>query len=631
MNSYRSDIDGLRAIAVIAVIFFHADLGLPGGYLGVDVFFVISGYLITSIILRDVKERRFSFMGFYERRARRILPALTAVCAACILPAYLLMLPDQFEAFGWSLIGVASFVSNIVFYSGGGYFGSAAETEPLLHTWSLAVEEQFYLIFPLMILVSWRLTGRLGTLVVILAFVLISLALSHWASSVKPLANFFLTPTRVWELFAGSLCALAHERYKRVPNNTLAALGLCIVIACILSFHENTPMPSLFGLIPIAGTMLIMLFGSQTGGAGLILSSRPMVWVGLVSYSAYLIHQPLLAFLRLAVVEPSAFSIAATTGAVAPLSYLSWRYVEQPFRRPAPDGAAARLLVFTMSGAALMFLGLCGVAFVVGDGFASRYTDEQRALLQFQSYPARRQLYRQQSCMLMPQEDIAVHAPDCTPVGASYAIWGDSHAAALSVGFRAIDPLIAQLTAGACPPILDYRSKQNQKCAEINQNVLIRLRSANPRVIVLEANWSGYIDDPAVYGAFSDTVDTLLGQVPNAELWIVGTMPQWKPSLPMLLVKRHNPLAYPNNLQIEPLLRRRLEHSDERLSNLAASHNRVSFFSIIDLICNVSGCPAIVADGERTEPLVWDSAHMTELGANFVVQKLLASRRELDN
>jgi len=278
---YRSEIDGLRAVAVVPVILFHAGVaGFSGGYVGVDVFFVISGYLITTIILNDLEAGRFSIARFYERRARRILPALSVVLLCCIPFAWLWMLPQELVAFGKSLVATMLFGSNVLFWKESGYFDPAVELKPLLHTWSLAIEEQYYLLFPVTLALIWR--WRKSAVLPSLVFViLVSLAISEWGSRNAPSANFYLLPSRVWELLVGALTAFRFgNSYKR--SHTLGLLGLGLIVCAVFFLDATTPMPSLWTLLPVIGTALILGFGRDATVVAKLLSIKPLVGLGLI-------------------------------------------------------------------------------------------------------------------------------------------------------------------------------------------------------------------------------------------------------------------------------------------------------------------------------------------------------------
>lgn len=359
--NYRSDIDGLRALAVLPVMLFHAGIpGFSGGFVGVDIFFVISGYLITGILLGELARERFSLVGFYERRARRILPALFLVLLACVPFAWLWMLPDQMRSFGQGLVAVSFFVSNIFLWRESGYFAPAAELNPLLHTWSLAVEEQFYLFFPLLLLFMWRYARGL-IVSALVALAVASLALSEVGWRIAPDANFYLGPTRAWELLFGALCAWRLKGREQKGQGALAALGLAMILFSILRFDEGTPFPSLYALVPVAGTALIILFSAPTTKTHRLLSQRAFVGVGLLSYSAYLWHQPVFAFARLGPFPPLGpgpmFGLCLLT---LTLAYLSWRYVETPFRARGALTLPGRQAFLAGSFALILLFGLGG-------------------------------------------------------------------------------------------------------------------------------------------------------------------------------------------------------------------------------------------------------------------------------
>lgn len=300
---YRRDIDGLRAVAVLPVIFFHAGFPLfSGGFVGVDVFFVISGYLITGIILSELAAGKFSIITFYERRARRILPALFFVIAVSMILAWLWLLPGDMRDFSDSVFAVALFFSNVVFWRRTDYFATSSELAPLLHTWSLAVEEQFYLFFPPLLILVWRFS-RQHLLAVIIILSTLSLAIAQWGVAHEPGAAFYLLPTRGWELALGSAIAIwCHKR--SVPtlgpaiDQTLSLLGLTLIAGSVFLYDEHTPSPGLAMLAPTIGTGLILLYAKPATWAARLLSLPPLVTVGLLSYSAYLWHQPLFAFAR---------------------------------------------------------------------------------------------------------------------------------------------------------------------------------------------------------------------------------------------------------------------------------------------------------------------------------------------
>lgn len=346
---YRPEIDGLRALAVVPVILSHAGLGVfHGGFVGVDVFFVISGFLITGILLDEQSTGRFSLLGFYERRARRILPALFLVMACCVPLSWWMMLPEELQNFGQSLVATVAFANNVLLTLTSGYWSLASEFKPLLHTWSLGVEEQFYVLFPLMLLALQRVGARvlLGWL---LGVALLSLLLAEVGSVRHPTGAFYLLPTRAWELLLGSVAAVAlREGWLQGASPRVqqvgGLLGLVGIVASVCLFGPETPSPSLWLLVPTLGAVAIVLFARPGTWSHAVLASRPMVAIGLISYSAYLWHQPLFAFARVASREqPSMGLMLGLCVLSLLLARLSWQWVEQPMRRA---GGVDRKTVF---------------------------------------------------------------------------------------------------------------------------------------------------------------------------------------------------------------------------------------------------------------------------------------------
>ncbi len=371
---YRSEIDGLRALAVLPVILYHAGLpGFPAGFVGVDVFFVISGYLISSILLNELQAGTFTLSGFYERRARRILPALFLVLATCLPLAWWLLLPHELEGFARSLIAVILFLSNLLFWQESDYFAAEAELIPLLHTWSLAVEEQFYLLFPLLLLLGWRL-GKTRLTVLIVLVATLSLAFSEWLWRVDAGANFYGLPSRAWELMLGALAALyLHQRPQ--PGGWLAQglalLGLALVLGSAMLLDNSLPFPSLYALLPTVGATLIILFATPNNGAGKLLSLPPLVGVGLISYSAYLWHQPLLVFARIQPYrEPDAWLLGTTAALSLLLAWLSWRFVERPFRVRQRFSRWGIFLLALLGSCTFLAI---GVGLLAADGVPGRF------------------------------------------------------------------------------------------------------------------------------------------------------------------------------------------------------------------------------------------------------------------
>jgi len=381
---YRAEIDGLRAIAVVPIILFHAGFEyFSGGFVGVDVFFVISGYLITTIILSEKEQGTFSLVNFYERRFRRILPALFMVMLVSLIFSLLWLMPSYMEDFSQSLMAVSTFSSNILFWRESGYWEISNELKPLLHTWSLAVEEQYYVLYPLFLMQIWhfRKDWILGSFIVIAA---ISLATAQWGAYNKPIPTFYLLPTRGWELAIGAGIAYYFLYRKQTVrtllshksvNEALGLLGLLMISYAVYVFDKGTPFPSLYALVPTVGTGLIILFSSSQTMVGRLLSIKPLVAVGLISYGAYLWHWPLLVFARhLSLTEPSELTFAILALLSFPLAYLSWRYIEKPFRTKS---IFSRKTIFTLSFIGSVLFITVGLAGHFSNGFEDFWLSRQ--------------------------------------------------------------------------------------------------------------------------------------------------------------------------------------------------------------------------------------------------------------
>ncbi|MCK5725218.1 MAG: acyltransferase [Thiotrichaceae bacterium] len=371
---YRSEIDGLRAFAVVPVVLFHAGFtGLSGGFIGVDIFFVISGYLISSIILGELEKGTFTLTSFYERRARRILPALFFVLLVCLPFAWIYLFPSELIDFGKSLIAVPLFSSNFLFWQSSGYFAQDSESITLLHTWSLAVEEQFYVFFPLIMMVLWRF----GTKVLFFFLAVIgvmSLAYTEIGWRNYPDANFFLIFSRAWELLIGVAVAF-YLIFKRpsislLTSQILSLIGLLAVVGSIVFLDKSYPFPSLYALIPTLGAAFIIAFCRSGTIVHSLLSNRVIVGIGLISYSTYLWHLPLFVYAKMILDEPSLPIMALLASLSLLLGFISWRFVEKPFR---DKNNYTRKQIFIASLVGSFVFILIGASLVYMQGAEFRY------------------------------------------------------------------------------------------------------------------------------------------------------------------------------------------------------------------------------------------------------------------
>ncbi|MEM8750013.1 MAG: acyltransferase family protein [Pseudomonadota bacterium] len=474
---YRREVDGLRAVAVVPVILFHAGFDtFGGGFVGVDVFFVISGYLITTIILNELDAGRFSLLNFYERRARRILPALFFVMLVCLPFAWAWLMPGDMKDFAQSIVAVSTFSSNILFWQESGYFDTASELKPLLHTWSLAVEEQYYIIFPVFLMLIWQF-GRRAVVIVLGLFFALSLGLAQWGAHNSPTAAFYLLPMRGWELLIGAFVAFWLQKGQRAQPGAVSQiaslLGLLLILYSIFAYDKSTPFPGFYALVPTLGVALILVFAVDGTCTNRLLGQPFLVGLGLVSYSAYLWHQPLFAFVRYrSLHEPSHVTMVILSLFTFALAYGSWRYVEKPFRNKA---RIARASIFKFAVTATVLFASLGIVGHTSFGFPDRVRNghalgplDEKNRPNFGLSPVcERQYTESPACVSGPRP--------------TALLWGDSFAmhlaGALSNGPQPL--AFRQHTLSSCLPLLDLSIVGNGKsrawadgCIEQNNRVL---------------------------------------------------------------------------------------------------------------------------------------------------------------
>jgi peptidoglycan/LPS O-acetylase OafA/YrhL len=649
---YRREIDGLRAVAVIPVILYHAGFGtFAGGYVGVDVFFVISGYLITSIIVSDQRAGKFTLVNFYGRRARRLLPALFLVIF-CTLPfAWFWMLPQDLKAFSDSVIAVSVFASNIYFYASTGYFETAAELKPLLHTWSLAVEEQYYLLFPVFLMLTWRLGTRWVVALLSIAAA-VSLGAAQWGSTTNPSFAFFMLPTRGWEILLGALIALyllpqrgAARSANRSVRQSISVVGLLLILYAVFAFDRETPYPSFYTLLPTVGTGLIILFAAGDTIVGSILGSWILVGIGLISYSAYLWHQPLFAFARLRTLdEPGHVLLIALALASFGLAYFSWKYVEMPFRRAH---VITRKQVFAFGATCSLILITLGAIGSLGKGFKNRFDAAVIAQLEPPS-----------GTLSTCNEHFAKTAGATCVLGDSavaptMALIGDSHAMRLT---KRLSEMLAErhqsaiaYAEGGCIPFLDIGERThnlgNDNCRDyVRSSYADIINNRSIERVVLFSEWSLYTEGVR-YGSrhisyFSDAETRATGVQENLAVFerglqrtkialenagkkiiVVKSVPEYDASVPATLAK-----AMLLDSRIPPA--RLMTHEKFALRNKLAEDafsaaNLGSWADVVEpvrLFCDQRYCS--YADA-RSNSLYEDDNHLSYLGSWIVVDEIL--------
>lgn len=481
---YRPEIDGLRAIAVLPVIFFHADFSFfKGGFIGVDVFFVISGYLITHIILNALQNETFSLAKFYERRARRILPALFTVMLISIPLSTVFLEPNHLKSFFKSVIGVSLFSSNFIFWLESSYWGIASEMKPLIHTWSLAVEEQYYFIFPLFLMLCWPFRKWVMLTLLLLATV-VSLFLAQYFSTTDPDVSFFLLPTRFWEIGIGALIAFLlkfdstiYSNIKSIPtvNNFLAGLGLTLILLSMVAFNSKTLHPGFLTLVPVLGTSMVILFATPQNRTGKILTQKWLVWIGLLSYSAYLWHQPLFAIAKHATLEtPTTLTMSSLMLLTFVLSYLTYLYIETPFRN-SQFLTQKKVFLFSILGSMFFILiavfgasNLSKVSLIYSEEYALRRAYIKQAGVDRSKAVTQLACHHVKSGKLKNLDDFFDNWNCIGDSGQPYfkgkiAIFGDSHAADKSwmLRLQGFNPL--QVGGTGC----SLMTRKNNRCGKL--------------------------------------------------------------------------------------------------------------------------------------------------------------------
>ena len=495
----RRDIDGLRALAVIPVVLFHFGFSaFSGGFVGVDVFFVISGFLITSILFRDIGAQRFSFIDFWARRARRILPALSVVMLAVLALGWLLLAAKDFSQLGRAVRYQSLFMSNILFMREDGYFEPASDLKPLLHTWSLAVEEQYYIVFPLLMALLMRHVRHWRWM--LFALMLMSFAMNIAFIGRKPDLAFFSLPTRAWELLCGAMLAvLPASRHSVHPwfRQWVGLAGLIAVLTAVFTFDKATVFPGWAALLPVIGAAALIWSGSHAPSCRptwvvRLLSARVLVWIGLLSYSFYLWHWPVYVYANAISVDGiQPWEAAGWILLALGLAWLSWRFVELPFREKR--WLAGRRPMLLGAGLAMAALVVAGVVVRSADGFPQRLTGRALEYAQSREWRA-----GQMECLLTPsdnQPDKACLVGSNKDAPVKQLFWGDSHAAALL-------PALEQSGTGegravwlysmsGCPPILS--ADPPQRCKDFNERTMEQVRRLQIRDVVLASNWSLYV------------------------------------------------------------------------------------------------------------------------------------------
>jgi peptidoglycan/LPS O-acetylase OafA/YrhL len=650
---YRADIDGLRAIAVLSVVGFHAfPFWIKGGFIGVDIFFVISGFLISINIIGSLERNSFSFIEFYSRRIKRIFPALLLVLIVCFVFGWFALLADEYKQLGKHIAGGTFFVSNFLFWNESGYFDNAAETKPLLHLWSLGIEEQFYIVWPLLLWLAWK--KRFSLLTITIAVAIISFALNISKMHSDAVAAFYSPQTRIWELLAGSVlahmtlhkknifpkfkqrldtwlglidCAQAPEANSNTLRNVYSVFGAVLIAIGILVITKEKHFPGWWAMLPTVGAVLIISAGTQAWLNRAVLSNRVLVWFGLISYPLYLWHWPLLSFARIYSehMPPLELRIALVVLSVV-LAWMTYHFIEKPIR--FDSNSKVWLLVALMAG-----MGAIGVYVYTHNGIGWR-TPKFIEELSRSNYDVKAG-WREHECYLPTEDDSSKFAELCIEKDKRPLVflWGDSYAAALYPGLKSLQKsysfAIAQHTASACAPLLGWQNPDRKFCKNINDTNIALIAKIKPDIVLLHSNWfaeyvPGYREGKEIYYDISKLEVTVseLKKLGLRNIILIGPPPQWQDSLSKQLVNH-----WKNNLQIGvPPVRLRvglvdsIPALDVRMESLSKQLG-VHYISAYLAMCNKEGC-LTRRTLEDTGITTFDNGHFSEHGSVMLFEKI---------
>ncbi|MDR3576821.1 MAG: acyltransferase family protein [Anaerolineaceae bacterium] len=628
---YRPDIDGLRAIAVLFVILFHAWPSLvPGGFVGVDVFFVISGFLITGIINDAVTKDRFSFSHFYARRLRRLIPSLLIVIACVLVVGWITETNNDYRFLGRAATASLLFFANIFFYLTSNYFDVTADNNILLHMWSLGVEEQFYLFWPILVLLSHVLKRPRSLL---LGISLLSFVVNVWLRHADVSADFYLLPSRLWELSTGGLLIFFPWDNLRgvLKCHAMGVGGLALILLSGGLLNEKLSFPGYWAAFPVGGAVLLIAAGSASWVNKAILSVAPLRFVGRISYQLYLWHWPLLVFARRLGLE-GAWEIIGILVMAFAASWMTERFVERPFRFPRHHqawltrravpvliGGVAVLLVLSQTVHALRLRALDAPLWVQDLGHY-KYDWGKK--------------YRFHTCFLDGADTFSDFCVHPAGIGADLkrpivVLWGDSHAAHLYPGLSRIAVqmgfTLIQLTSSGCPPLVGVAVEARPHCQDTRRHELEEIARIHPDSIILGAFWGLYNGQegwPQISLQQLDATLVRLHQMGIKKIVVVGPVPVWQPTLPDALIAwqqktgaRLWPDRIKDGLKTEPF------EFDPQL-RAVVERNGAIYVSALSVFCDGTGCLTLGSQSGESEPLTWDYGHLTDSGSALLAAEI---------
>lgn len=659
---YRPDIDGLRAIAVLSVVAYHAFPNrINGGFIGVDVFFVISGFLISTIIFDNLDRGTFSFSEFYARRINRIFPALLLILIASYTFGWFALLADEYKQLGKHIAGGAGFVSNIVLLKEVGYFDNSAETKPLLHLWSLGIEEQFYILWPPLLWLAWKRNFNLLRITIVVASVFFYLNIKGIKGDV--VATFYSPQTRFWELLCGSVLAwislykkgifatfrfkldswLAKTIYKEsretdgeTLSNALSLLGFLLLIYGFLQINKNLNFPGKWAVVPVLGAVLIILAGAKAWINRIILTNKFIVWFGLISFPLYLWHWPLLSFARIIESEtPSKMIRIAAVFLSIILAWATYKFIEQPIRLGKHTRVKTTTLFFLM-----VAVGCIGYNTYSRDGLAFRLKDREEFVDYFEnSFPNWKYfkkinlpvVWRSECAFFNGKKYLEENVMDPKPVeqidkscylrdlrfDKSVLIWGDSHAQALAPGVNKYIPKnwqVLQVASSGCSPNPNVEAPSSiNQCDQSNYFALKTIRMTKPDVVVV-AQANGH--SPKSMREISEKLETLGVK----KILFLGPTPQWTTDLPKIMA-RQLWLTKPKRTHLG-LNQEILNNNKLLLKNFKASE-KSQFIDVIDFFCNKNGCFTFTNTDMKDSIITWDYGHLTPSASKYFAKNRL--------
>jgi peptidoglycan/LPS O-acetylase OafA/YrhL len=661
---YRPDIDGLRAIAVLCVIAYHAFPGyLRGGFIGVDIFFVISGYLISAIIFENLDKGTFSFSEFYARRIKRIFPALIFVLVACFTIGWFFLLADEYKQLGKHIAAGAGFISNIIFWKETGYFDNAADTKPLLHLWSLGIEEQFYIVWPLLLWLAWRQKFNLLTITLIITIV--SLLLNLKGIKHDTVATFYSPQTRFWELLSGSILAWVtlYKNYKftnvtiKIDNflafvvykdkqgaggktlaNFLSYVGLFMLLYGFWRINKELRFPGKWALVPVMGTLMLLIGGPKAWVNRIILSNKVVVWFGLISFPLYLWHWPLLSFVRIVGSEPPSANISIAVILLAILmAWLTYQFIEKPVRFGKNYKPKTIILI-----ALMLIIGLFGYNCFKRDGFGFRLKERAEFSNYFENsspewryfqktgmsekyndkcnfYNINQHRMNRYTAVPLERIDQSCFEKDDAHYSRAVFIWGDSHASHLYFGLKKNLPAnwqILQVASSMCNPDINAKGPSlTNYCIQSNWFALRAINQTKPDVVIVAQNTGQNIK------SFSQ-ISSVLKTMGVKKIIFTGPTPHWAYELPKIILKelwfntpqRTLKALDPGTLTLNSSLQLNFTQTES-----------VVYANIIDTMCNQDGCLTYIGDDKKTGITSFDFGHLTPLASDYVAKNLLVN------